>query len=44
MRRIAMILALVLGVTLLTGCTGFNWSDPLHPSSNNCNSGCGKGC
>ena len=44
MRRIAMILALVLGVVVLSGCTGFNWSDPLHPSSTNCGNNNGCGC
>jgi hypothetical protein len=31
MRRIAILMVLTLGLTLLTACTGVSWSDPLHP-------------
>ena len=32
MRRIAMGLVVGAAALLITGCTGWNWSDPLHPS------------
>jgi hypothetical protein len=32
MRRIALVLALVLGAVLATGCM-WNWRDPMHPQA-----------
>jgi hypothetical protein len=31
MRRFAILMALALGLTILSGCTGVNFSDPVHP-------------
>jgi hypothetical protein len=37
MRRIAILLALVLGLTLLGGCRAWDFSDPFHPVQGNRN-------
>ena len=40
MRRFALILALALGVVMLSGCTGWNWRDPVHPTAVGVGCGC----